>query len=285
MRSARRQSVDDRIRHTAQETGTDANRLRRMVAFQRLLVRLAPHDLILKGGYCLEARLGPVARATKDVDLVGRIALAADPDQLLDVLEPMLAADPDDDGFRFRCSTPRLLRSDQLSPPAWRIRIEAVIDGTTFETVTLDLVGQIAEILGATEVLSIAPPVTVPGWSPAEMDAVDVYQHAAEKFHAFARLYAGDRPSSRVKDLLDLVLLVDAGLLGESARLGVRLRHVWSTRDAAPPPTHLPVPPASWQADYERFRADLELTAQTVDAAYDLIVGVYAGALTGRTIP
>ncbi len=275
--------MDDRIRSAAAESGVEANRLRRSVVFQRLLVRLAPQALVLKGGYCLEARIGGLARATKDVDLVGTVALAEGPDELLDLLQPWLDEDSDADGFRFRCSTPRLLRSDPQSPPAWRIRIEALVDGSSFETVTLDLVGQVAEVRDATEVLRIAPPIAIAGWSPADVHAVDVYQHAAEKFHAISRLYAGDRPSSRVKDLVDLVLLIDAQLLPDLGRLSARLRHVWAQRDALEPPERLPKPPAAWHADYERFRSDLELSAESVDSAYDLIAGVYAGARTGRT--
>lgn len=49
----------------------DVNRLRRQVAFERLLVRLAADGdtWILKGGLALELRLANQCRSTKDLDL------------------------------------------------------------------------------------------------------------------------------------------------------------------------------------------------------------------------
>ncbi|TCO58644.1 nucleotidyl transferase AbiEii/AbiGii toxin family protein [Actinocrispum wychmicini] len=51
----------------------DVNRLRRQVAFERLLIRLANHEeppgWVLKGGLALELRLTNECRATKDADL------------------------------------------------------------------------------------------------------------------------------------------------------------------------------------------------------------------------
>lgn len=201
MTSRRLQGLNDRIRLRAAESAVDAQRIRRGLAFQRLLVRLTPLGLVLKGGYCLEVRLGGLARATKDIDLVGRLALAADPDALLDALEPALATDPVDDGFTFHPRVPRRLRGAGSAEHAWRVTVEARVDGVVFERVTLDLVGQVAEVEGATERIEVPPPVAVPGYEPVTVDAVDVYQHAAEKFHAYAHVYAGGRPSSRVKDL------------------------------------------------------------------------------------
>ena len=86
--SNRQRSVTDRVRVAAHAAGVDANRLRRAVVFQRLLVRLAPHGLVLKGGYSLEARLPGAARATKDVDLVGRLATASDAETARPAAQP-----------------------------------------------------------------------------------------------------------------------------------------------------------------------------------------------------
>lgn len=55
--SRRTQAVNDHIRRLAAEQDQDANRVRRSLVFQRLIARLAPAGLILKGGFCLEVRL------------------------------------------------------------------------------------------------------------------------------------------------------------------------------------------------------------------------------------
>jgi hypothetical protein len=54
---------------------------------------------VLKGGLCLEIRLPRSARATKDVDLVGDIALTTDVDQARETLDELLDSRVDSDGF------------------------------------------------------------------------------------------------------------------------------------------------------------------------------------------
>lgn len=71
--------------------------------------------------------------------------------------------------------------------------------------------------------------------------AVDLSQHFAEKLHALVREY-GDRPSSRVKDLADLILFIDGGL--EPRRdLVTAVGDVFIARGSAGAPVELPDPP------------------------------------------
>src|ERR1035438_2339165 len=66
-----RRALEDRLKRIAQQQTVDVNRLRRQVAFDRLLARLFLPDQppwILKGGYALEL-LFDTARATIDIDL------------------------------------------------------------------------------------------------------------------------------------------------------------------------------------------------------------------------
>lgn len=264
----------------ASDRGEDAHRIRRGLVFQRLLGRLAPHGLVLKGGFCLEVRLGDVARTTKDIDLVGRIALVTDPDDLLDALEEALAsAGSFDDGFSFRPSVPRRLRADDAGGPAWRVAVEALVDDAPFERIKVDLVGQVEEVAGATEPLVVRAPVVAPGCGPVTVMAVDVHQHAAEKLHAYSRLYSGGRPSSRVKDLVDLVLLIEAGLLTDPRRLGERLGVVWGARDQTAPPPSLPEPPSTWGDDLAHIFGELGLPSRSLSAAFALVSDLYSAAL------
>lgn len=282
--SNRQRSVTDRIRVAAHAAGVDANRLRRAVVLQRLLVRLAPHGLVLKGGYSLEVRLPGAARATKDVDLVGRLATASDAETLLDALEPMLEAVAGDD-FSFRVVAARPMREGTPGQQAWRLTVEALVDRARFETVTVDLVGQVDEVVGATERLLIACPVALSGCDEVLIDAVDVYQHAAEKYHAYARIYAQERPSSRVKDLVDLVLLIEAGLLVDDARLRERLDRVHTVRDGMPPPAQLVPPPQFWDEPFSVIAEDLGLVARMLPDAHLLVADRYAAALSEGTTP
>jgi hypothetical protein len=66
-----RKSLEVRLQRTAKEKGVDLQRIRRQVAFDRLLARFFVNPetpFFLKGGYAMELRLS-TARATKDIDL------------------------------------------------------------------------------------------------------------------------------------------------------------------------------------------------------------------------
>jgi predicted nucleotidyltransferase component of viral defense system len=67
-----RTALEARLRNIAQSRGTDLQRLRRRVAFERLLARLFALDdppWLLKGGYALELRFEDRARSTLDLDI------------------------------------------------------------------------------------------------------------------------------------------------------------------------------------------------------------------------
>ena len=69
--TAFRRALEDRLATVTKTEGVDLQRIRRHVAFDRLLSRLfieqnAPW--VLKGGYALELKLA-TARTTKDIDL------------------------------------------------------------------------------------------------------------------------------------------------------------------------------------------------------------------------
>jgi len=78
---------------------------------------------------------------------------------------------------------------------------------------------------------------------------IDVSRHAAEKFHAMTRVF-GDRENSRVRDLVDIVILDEHEMLSSDA-LTVAIERVWHEREGASPPARLPSPPASWRPRFE----------------------------------
>ncbi len=68
-----RQALETRIRNISLETEMPLVRLRKLVVFERFLIRLVhiqPDKWVLKGGYALQLRLGDRARTTKDIDLL-----------------------------------------------------------------------------------------------------------------------------------------------------------------------------------------------------------------------
>jgi hypothetical protein len=112
--AAFRRALEDRLQDIAGKEGVDLQRLRRQVAFDRLLARLfqatQPRALpwVLKGGYAMELRI-KAARATKDIDLTMRGVFNAgdkkDDKKSLAVLEKLqeVAAFSSDDFFVLSC--------------------------------------------------------------------------------------------------------------------------------------------------------------------------------------
>ena len=276
--SNRLASLNARIANAARVEGRDSQRIRRTLAFQRLLARMADSGWVLKGGYCLEARLPRQARATQDIDFVRRQTSPSE-DELLDELDAVLGRVLLDDGFSFDARSARLTRAAEDPAPASRVRVDCLVDGRLFEPLKLDVVSQFDEVAEAVERLVVVPPIAGEGIGAVIVPAVDVYQHAAEKFHALGRLYAGERPSSRVKDLVDLVLLSEAGLVTDRDRLARRVVAVHEMRGGAAPPMRLPEPPRDWDARYARLVVDLDLTPESAADAFVIVQRLYREAI------
>ncbi len=272
---ALRASLDARLQMLAQERNQDVNRLRRHLTFQRILRRL-DDTWVLKGGFLLEARLGIRARATKDLDLARR----RDDSDAVGSLTDALAADIDGDGFVFRITRPRhhLADAELLGGPGVSVGVTALLAGREFASVRLDVVARPSEIAGGTEQIVLPTVVAEPGWGPVVVTAVDIAQHVAEKLHALSAVNSHPRPSTRVKDLIDIVLVIDAGTLDEQ-HLGTRLDAVFAARDSSPPPRGLPAPPAAWAVDYAVLAAGHDVSAPTLDDAVALVRSLYLRTL------
>ncbi|MER7542390.1 nucleotidyl transferase AbiEii/AbiGii toxin family protein [Spirillospora sp. NPDC127506] len=276
-----RRALEARLKQRADESGTDLSRLRRVVVFDRIAARLsaAERGWVLKGGASLEFRLGARARATKDIDL----ALPDGPcdgDDLREELIETLAVDVDGDRFVFSVGPPTALEPDAAGRPGWRFSINCTLAGKTFASVRLDVVLR-GEELAATE------HVTLPGFlafadvPPRTIESVDRRQHFAEKLHALTRDY-GDRPNTRVKDLVDMVLLIEDGLPPDASLLDV-VNHVFTARATHPVPPAIPDPPPAWANEYPKLAEDRTLSDPDLAVALDLVRKFWAQALTTET--
>jgi hypothetical protein len=275
---ALRASLDARLQLLAQERGVDVNRLRRHLTFQRILRRLDDR-WVLKGGYLLEARLGGRARATKDLDL----ALTQPVAELAAMLVEALAEDVDGDGFAFLVAGARqhLADADALGGPGIRLSVTARLGGKDFARVRVDVVARPEEVAGGTERVVLPVVVAEPEWAPVTVQAVDLAQHVAEKFHALSAIDVHPRPSTRVKDLLDVVLVLETGALDEG-RLSERLVAVFRARDGGPPPESLSDPPASWIADYAEMASHHDVAAKILEDAVATVRHLYRRSLDRR---
>jgi hypothetical protein len=234
--AAFRRALEDRLNRRARTTGETATRLRKNVVFQRLLARLlvvSPGRWILKGGLALDFRLsdrGARPRSTKDMDLARRGELDAADADFRRVPNVDLG-----DYFEFVVRRTEPAREDkEAGGAALRYQVRATLAGRVFEQVLVDVgfapPSAQPEVVEGPDLLAFAglPPVRVPTLPTA--------LHVAEKVHAYTRRYGpGSAPSSRPKDLVDLVLLAthEPFLAGE---LRAALEETFTARDTHPYP-------------------------------------------------
>ena len=262
--AAFRMALEARLASTSREAGVDLNRLRRRTVFERVLVRLddaQPGTWVLKGGMALEIRWRDRARATRDLDLATRVS-ASNADALRTALARALARDPHGDWFQFLLGSARALTVDAAGRAGWRYPTEARLAGREFAQVTVDVVERTEEI-GGTERLSLPGTLAFAGLPSTSVEIIDRNQHFAEKLHALTRTY-GERPNTRTRDLVDLLMLLEDGLKPTS-KLHARVRHVFAVRGTHETPGGIPDPPAEWTDAYATVAADLGLHAKTVD--------------------
>lgn len=260
-----RRSLEARLKRQAEESGADYARLRRFVVFDRIAARLSAsgREWVLKGGTCLEFRLGLRARATRDLDLALRHTVHGE-DTLRDEIIESLAEDVDDDRFVFAVGIPTSLEPDAAGNPGWRFTVTSTLGGKVFDQVRMDVVLR-GEELAATELITLPGTLAFAGVPARQIQSVDRRQHFAEKLHALTRNY-GNRPNTRVKDLLDLLLLIGDGLQADTRLLDVA-QHVFRVRATHPVPATIPDPPPAWTTIFPKLAADCDLSDQEIDPA------------------
>lgn len=225
-----------------------------MVVFDRLMARLlivAPDRWVLKGALALDLRTASAFRSTKDMDLFrpGGEQIATDDFIAVQDLDV-------DDNFVFAIE-----RTDKLDAAlegaSVRYHVIASLAGRRFEEVTVDvgfadpLVLPAEKVMGS-ELLDFA------GFDSIEVPVLSLEQHVAEKLHAYSRMYSGQRSSSRVKDLIDLVVIRSMREF-EANKLRHALAATFAARATHPLPSAVPSPPPDWRRPYRTLAIETKL--------------------------
>lgn len=255
-----RRALEDRLLAQVRREGGDIQRLRRQTAFDRLLCRLfreANPPWLLKGGYAMELRI-QAARTTRDIDLAirpwPRGAKRWDEVNVRNLLE--LAARLElEDGFEFTIGEPTM-DLDAAPSGGSRYPVEALMAGRRFANFHLDVsAGDVLrepfEILEGRDWLGFA------GIAKARVPAISREEQFAEKLHAYTLPREG-RPNTRVKDLVDMLLLIDSGTL-DSDRLVESVRDTFRRRATHPVPLALPPPPDAWREPFAELASECGL--------------------------
>jgi hypothetical protein len=275
-----RQALERRLPALSHETGRSPVRLRKEVAFDRLLARLvatAPDRWLLKGALALDYRFGSRARTTRDIDL----ATAGDE---ASALTGLLAAQAVDLGDFFAFAIERTSALDRIRDgSAVRYHIVAELAGRTFDEFVLD-VGfdppagvELARLRGP-DLLAFADLL------PVEVAALPLEFQIAEKVHAYTRGYGDSaHASTRVKDLVDLALIATEGA-PDAALLRDAMNRTFAHRANHLLPTALPAPPPDWRVPYARMARDIGLDPD-LDAGHSVAARMLNPVLSGKVRP
>jgi Nucleotidyl transferase AbiEii toxin, Type IV TA system len=98
--------------------------------------------------------------------------------------------------------------------PDLAVAVDVKLAGRQFGSIKVDI-SPGAHELGVTETVALPNALRFAGFATVDVEIVDIQRHAAEKFHGMLQDF-GDRENSRVRDLADLMLMLDAGLLDPS---------------------------------------------------------------------
>jgi len=258
-----RTALEERIKRVSREEGIDLQRLRRQVAFDRFLARLfrAPNqNWVLKGGYAMELRF-QAARTTKDLDFTMRVAPAGTDSVLLKQLQDVGAVDAGD-FFTFRIGE-AMADLDGAPYGGARYPVESIMGGRTFAKFHLDVgIGDV--VLDPLEQAKMRDWLGFAGISPPSVPMIQREQQFAEKLHAYTLPRTG-APNSRVRDLVDMVLLIRSRTL-ESSRVVQALHATFDLRATHPVPKALDPPPEEWSAPFARLAAECRLDPSASEA-------------------
>lgn len=278
--NAFRTALEARLLSRSQKDDIPLIRLRKLVAFDRLIVRLmtvAPDRWILKGAVALQFRAGPGYRTTRDIDFSRRDDEEAATSDLLAAQSVEL-----DDYFSFAIEREGPIDLADAGS-AVRYHARAELAGRLFESFVVDVAFserfEEPELIQGPDLLSFAE------IRPVSLPVVALEQHIAEKLHAYVTTYSRGRPSSRVKDLVDLVMIasmfsIQAGPLAKAIASTFAARG----REAS---TELPPPPGDWRIPYRKLANEVGLSPD-IEAGYararEFIDPVLNGSATAEAI-
>jgi predicted nucleotidyltransferase component of viral defense system len=209
---------------------------------------VAPGVWVLKGGFALELRLGAQARTTKDID----VDWAVSEDEAVGLLLDAAAVVLDD---RFEFALERSQADDDLPGGGQRWTVAATLAGREFERVAIDIGFATEPVLEPESIVS-SHLLDFADIAPVRIPAVAIEQHVAEKLHAYTRTYAADMPSSRVKDLVDIVVIAHTTTI-DADRLIRAIGEIFQRRGTHPVPHAVPPPPRDWGLGWRRLVANV----------------------------
>lgn len=272
-----RKALEERLRKASVADQIDLNRLRRQISFDRLLARLFQEESapwVLKGGYALELRFD-TARSTVDIDLTLRNVpntKRGDANERIRGLLQRAAGIDLRDWFEFLIGPP-IMDLNAAPYGGARFQVEAKMDARVFARFHLDAgIGDV--VMEPLESRVCRDWLGFAGIDASRVRMIAREQHFAEKIHAYT--LPRNTANSRVKDLVDLALLIGSGEL-DKQRIRDALRLTFERRGTHDLPASLVPPPADWQVPFQAMAEQCGLPTDV--AAVFALVRDYMGTV------
>ncbi|KJF15606.1 hypothetical protein AXFE_35480 [Acidithrix ferrooxidans] len=271
-----RRALTDKLKTVAESSRWTLPQLQRQMTYDRFLERLYLIDegWVVKGATALLAREIGV-RATIDIDVYRAVE-----HEVAEVDIARAAALDIGDYFRFDIG-PTRAHSDGAAGS--RFPVTAYVGATRWAQFHVDLVGSNLRMTGEPDEMPALFRVMMPDITQHGYRVYPLVDHVADKVAAIIERH-GDRPSTRFKDLVDLVAIiteasVDAGLQRAAMHSEVERRGVV-------PPDRFDVPDrALWEMGYKReAQRSLLPLASTLDEALGVVTPFINAVFDGTAI-
>ncbi|MBN1264437.1 MAG: nucleotidyl transferase AbiEii/AbiGii toxin family protein [Anaerolineales bacterium] len=255
-----RQALETRIKNIQQSENIPLVRLRKQIAFERLIARLQtshPDTWILKGGLAIQLRLGLQSRTTKDIDLLRR-------EQTGDIFDSLVKAASLElgDWFTFDVGNAVIEPEDDFG--GFRFPITCLLDGRVFERFHVD-VGTGDQLLGDPDYIHFDPFLEFAGIPPVNVPCYPIPQQIAEKFHALTREYMSSQ-STRGKDFVDILLLAGLGNI-DGKSFSQAIVSTFKKRGTHPIPPTIPSFSRTINREYTRIADEVGLISKDFETA------------------
>lgn len=279
--------ITDRARNRSRSTGVPVDQLIDRYYHRRLLARVFgadPDGWILKGGQALLARW-PQARHSRDIDL-----LRSSPESSVDAAVTALLAAVDtaaDDHLHFVHQDTSAERT--AGSPTRKVRFTVMFGLRQLATASVDVVAMDFAPCGEVVTEPLTPPFDIDcdPWPDVRMWPLE--DHVADKVTAmYERHGASGLPSTRYKDLVDLVLIaIKSPLAGTATHTAlhteVSRRRLLGVRVTLP--AVFEIPDRSWRAGYRTQAGqahDLPAEYRELDTIVPLADALVTPLLQGR---
>jgi hypothetical protein len=150
--------------------------------------------------------------------------------------------------------------------------VEARLAGRAFAQFHVN-VGVGDPMVGEPEWVEGEPLLAFAGIPAVRIPLVPAVQQFAEKIHAYTFPWQVC-DNTRVKGLVDLVLLVHSGLLG-TREVRQALEATFRARATHPLKAELPKPPEAWSEPYRALAAELGIPDQDLKRAYECLTAFW----------